>query len=34
MESADNPKERCYTVAEITSLIRDLLELEFFKLTV
>jgi exodeoxyribonuclease VII large subunit len=34
MESAGNPQEGCYTVSEITSLIRELLEGEFFSITV
>jgi len=34
IETAGNPKESCYTVSEITSLIRDLLELKFFNITV
>ena len=34
IETAGNPKESCYTVSEITSLIRDLLELKFFSITV
>ena len=34
IETTGNPKESCYTVSEITSLIRDLLELKFFNITV
>jgi exodeoxyribonuclease VII large subunit len=34
METAGNQKERCYSVSEITSLIRDLLESQFFSITV
>ncbi len=34
MDTAGNQKERCYSVSEITYLIRDLLEGEFYSITV